>query len=376
MIRKVFSATAIVAFIAVVAILYAIVFAVPKIQGLAVRTEIVEYAELPVQDTVNALFVRNETLYTWPSDGTPQYLIAEGTKVRRGEQVFWADAGGTPQDTPEGVEQVMQAAQGTMAPSEGGVAPMTAIVSYVGDGYEKRITPETMMGLDRSIMGEVPSEATDLRRAWVRAGEPVYRITDNNTWYLVFWKDRTAHNLNEVGGGEAPDEAADADADNNNNDNDDAAGAADAQILEAGASIDDYTIGRRVTLGLGDARVSAKVQAVEERTDGWFVVIESDRYYEDLDRYRKKVVNVIFEEYSGAVIGEAAIAPKDGQDGVYVKQQSGYWKWVPVKVLRRAGSRCLVAENTFTDADQNAVRTVNYYDEVMSDPAAEGYGET
>ncbi|MDR1816384.1 MAG: hypothetical protein LBR00_06930, partial [Clostridiales Family XIII bacterium] len=153
--RRALMIAAVAVFVVVVAVLYAIVFAVPRIQGLSMKTEIVEYADLPVQDTVEALFVRNETLYTWPSSGTPSYLIAEGTKVRRGMQVFWVDAAaeqGVSADEREKIDAVMEAAGGTMQQSEGGVAPMTAIVSYYGDGYEKKITPETMYTLDKSIL--------------------------------------------------------------------------------------------------------------------------------------------------------------------------------------------------------------------------------
>ncbi|MDR1796749.1 MAG: hypothetical protein LBR44_04795 [Clostridiales Family XIII bacterium] len=403
--KRAFMIMAACVFIVAVAVLYTIIFAIPKIQGLSLDTEIVEYADLPVQDTVEGLFVRNETLYSWPTAGVPQYLIAEGTKVRRGMQVFWVDAASAPEGGAESAEAeriaaVVQAADGTMESSEGGVAPVTAIVSYFGDGYEKEITPETMHGLDKGLLAQLPAESTDLTRTFVGAGEPVYRITDNNLWYVVFWKERTAHKLNEVG--QAASEAAsgeplqvegetepDVDASEGVAAEAGASGGASAGeaeestggagggeeklVLETGASIEDYEAGRLVTLDLGTTRVTAKVESVEERPDGWFVVLSSDMYYRDLVKYRKKVVSVIFEEYSGAVIGQKALVEQDGQAGVFVRQQSGTWKWVPVNILRRSGGKCLVSENTYTDAAGDQVRTVNYYDEVMSDPVKEGY---
>jgi hypothetical protein len=254
-----------------------------------------------------------------------------------------------------------------------------------------------MYTLDKGILAELPAESTDLTRAWVGAGEPVYRITDNNLWYLAFWKERTAHKLNEtsssaLAGGasaqapqlevEAEEETAD-DSDSTGKDSDSetnssAATAGEAplaaeEVIETGASIDDYAVGRKVTLDLGATRVTALVHSVEERADGWFVVLSSDMYYKDLVKYRKKAVRVIFEEYSGAVVGRSAIRERDGQQGVYVRQQSGTWKWVPVHVLRTSGGRCLLSEGTFPGEDGAPVTTVNYYDEVMSDPQAEGY---
>jgi len=369
---------AVILYIIAVAALCVILYAAPKIQGFGMQTEIVEYADLPVQDIVEGVFVRDETLYLASASGTPQYLIEEGTKVRRGMQVFWVDAAPEPEGSGEpdaDLEAVKSRAGSDALPSEGGVAPLTAIVNYFGDGYEKKITPEPMAGLTREDIAALPEESTDLVRDYVRAGDPAYRITDNNLWYFVFWKERAAHmeSSEDAQADEAltlPEEEEDADA---------ADAAEEAPPLGAdttlptGALIDDYTAGRVVTLDLGTTRVSAKVESVETRQEGFFVVLSSDMYYRDLVKYRKRVTKVIFEEYSGAVLGARAVAARDGQDGVFVKQQSGTWKWVPVQVLRRSGSLILLSEGTYYDKEGAPVRTVNFYDEVMSDPAEEGY---
>ncbi|MDR3304568.1 MAG: hypothetical protein LBS85_00845, partial [Clostridiales Family XIII bacterium] len=240
------------------------------------------------------------------------------------------------------------------AVNEGGIAPVTAIVSYYADGYEKRFTPENIQSLRRSVMETLPAESTDLTREWVRAGEPVYKITDNNLWYLVFWVQA--------------DEAGEA-AYSEPVTNDAGEETAPAALIAVG----DYKIGADVTLDLETTRVTAAVKSITRQGGEWYIVLSSDMYYKDLVKYRKKDVTIVFAEYSGAVVSEKAISSRDGQAGVYVRQQSGTFKWVPVNILLTTGGKHLISETIYYDAKGQAVRTISYYDEIMSDPASEGY---
>jgi hypothetical protein len=327
-------------FAIIVSGLYAIIYAAPRIEGLGISTDVVRHEQLPIADTVTALFVRDETLYTAVSSGTPNYMISEGTKIRAGSQVMYIEPGVVSPDSQGQDEQIDDDPIAALARtagqdarvSEGGVSPSTAIVSYYGDGWEKRVTPENILSLPKSILDEAPGEATALTREQVRAGEPVYRITNNNLWRVAFWIDD-----------------------------------ADKPIL------DKYAIGRLVTLDLGTTKVSASVESAVPQGRDLFIVLRSDMYYKDLDKYRKRELSVVFSEVSGAVIEKQAVKLKSGRAGVYVKQQSGTFKWVPVNILKESGGRYLVSETNFTDNDGKSVSTIMYYDEIMSNPAEEGY---
>ena len=347
-------------FAIVVSGLYGIIYAAPRIEGIGIRTDVVQYEELPIADDVTALFIRDETLYTAAYSGVPEYMIEGGTKVRAGTQVVYLVPDAEPagiqtiadEDTPKGgvsdgegieadaqeeeQENVFQtmlgAAKSDVVVSEGGVTPWTAIVSYSGDGWEKKVTPENYMKLPKSVLSRAPGEAMDLRRDWVRSGEPVYRMTNNNLWRVAFWIED-----------------------------------ADKTIL------DKYKVGRDVVVVLDTTKVRATVEAAEPRGRDIFVVLRSDMYYKDLDKYRVRELSVVFSEVCGAVIEKKAVKLKSGKTGVYVKQQSGAFKWVPVKVLRESGGRYLIAETSFEDEDGKRVTTIKYYDEIMSNPAADGY---
>ena len=345
-------------FAIVVTGLYGIIYAAPRIEGIGIRTDVVQYDELPIADYVTALFVRDETLYTAAYSGTPQYMIEGGTKVRAGTQVVYLAPGAEPteyqtipvamtptgssgdeiavnemQEEPEDVfAAIIKAAGSNAVTSEGGVTPWTAIVSYSSDGWEKRVTPENIMTLPKAILNSAPAESTGLTREWVRGGDPLYRMTNNNLWRVAFWIED-----------------------------------ADKTIL------DKYTLGRGVTIDLGTTKVRAVVEAAEPRGRDLFVVLKSDMYYKDLDKYRVREIAVVFSEVRGAVIEKQSIKLKSGMTGVYVKQQSGAFKWVPVKVLKESGGRYLIAETSFEGEDGKRVSTIRYYDVIMKNPAAEGY---
>jgi putative membrane fusion protein len=360
--RKAVFVIFVICFIIVVAILYSIIYVTPRIEGIGKDTVIVSYAEFPVQDTVTGVFVRDETLYTAAYAGAPQYMVAEGTKIRAGTQVVYIDPGAAPPqaeaaadgnadagaaiDVSEGVSveaenagpviptmsQVMLSAAGTAVQSEGGVSPTTAIVSYYADGYEKRINPDSIGTLGKSLLDTLPDLALDIERGWTNAGEPVYKITNNNRWQFVFW---------------LPDTVADAEK--------------------------RYVPGVEVTLDLDTTKVAAVIESAERQGEDLYVVLRSDMYYRDLDKFRKQEVHIVFNVYHGAVIDEKSVSEHAGVPGVYVRQQSGTFKWVPVRIVRESEGRYLVSETSYEDAIGGTVATVRYYDEIMSDPSAEGY---
>ena len=339
----------------VVSGLYAIIYAAPRIEGIGIETNIIQYDELPIADDVTAIFVRDETLYKAGYSGAPSYMVAAGTKIRAGTQVVYIDPNG--EDTSiqqisavtadggeeqEGVDEqevqespieaVMRISGEDAVVSEGGVSPFTAIVSYYGDGWEKKVTPENMLTMQKSVIERAPGEAVDLSRGYVKEGEPVYRITNNNLWRVAFWFEN-----------------------------------GDKTIL------DRYKVGRKLTIDLGTTRVRSVVEYAEPRGRDIFVVLSSDMYYRDLDKYRVYDISIIFSEVSGAVIEKKDVKLKNGKAGVYVKQQNGTFKWVPVKIFKESGNRYLIAETFFEDEAGNRIQTIRYYDEIMSDPARQGF---
>jgi hypothetical protein len=59
----------IVAFVVAVAVLYVVIYLVPKVRGFTVATTLLEYGDLPVGDQVEVCFIRTENLYLANSSG-------------------------------------------------------------------------------------------------------------------------------------------------------------------------------------------------------------------------------------------------------------------------------------------------------------------
>ena len=331
---------AVIVFLAVAIGLYIIIYVIPTIAGYATQTYKIEHADLPLMDEEEALFVRDETLYLAWTDGRAEYIAEEGEKVRAGMQVFGINTEESPPKMPVDEESgevispytdIAAAAGEASVTSENGVVPVTAITSYFADGYEQQISLASVYGFNDEMIADIPEESTPIDREWVYTGEPVYKLTDNNIWYVALWLELE-----------------------------------DDMIM-------NYVIGDTVILDLETTKISATVEDVKMRENDWFILLSSDMYYRDLVKYRKKTVIVIFEEYSGAVIENESIISKDDHPGVYVKQRTGAFKWVPIERIRTSEGKCIIAEDVFYDDDGNQVDTINYYDEILRNPKKEGY---
>ena len=344
--KKLVPIIAVIVFLAIAVGLYVIIYVYPTIAGYAKQTYVMEHKELPLMDEEEVLFVRNETLYLAWGNGQASRIAAEGEKVRLGTQIYAIDSA-----VPEGEEgeaqeeendedndkviadfdSIIPTAGANAVVSENGFAPVTAIASYYADGYEGQINMDTLPTLSKDIFETLPDEAAPLSRDWVRTGDPIYKLTDNNFWHVALWVD-----------------------------------------LKSDA-LANYEVGNTVTLDMETTKITAKIEEVVQGDKDCFVLISSDMYYKDLVKYRKKNIKIIFAEYSGAIIENSSIISVDDRPGVYVKQRSGTFKWIPIKVRMVSGEQSIVFEDKFYDDEGIQIDTVDYYDEILKDPKSEGY---
>jgi putative membrane fusion protein len=304
-------------------------FAIPKIEGLSENTAVLEYGDLHVLDKAEVLVVRDETLFGSKKSGAVNYEEAEGTKVRKGVKLISVDEGaGSP--TSAAIDQIIADAGDSLKMTGSFKANRTAVVSYYADGYEEKLSAETMGSVTRGDLESCPSKGKSLKTDRVTAGEPVYKLADNNEWYMIYW-------------------------------------------TKAGNDAERYATGSAVKVSLGDSQIDAEVYYAEPEGDALKVILRSDMYYEDLMLVRKADAEIVFAEYKGLIADRKNIMARDGADGVFVKQRSGGYTWVPVKVLKETDDKCTLAADIYYDADGQQVNTVDYYDEVLADPKSGGY---
>jgi hypothetical protein len=125
----------------------------------------------------------------------------------------------------------------------------------------------------------------------------------------------------------------------------------------------------------GDGDVVAKIDSITDDDGDFRIILRCDRYYKAMAEKRRTSVNIILSEYKGVVIDAKCIILRDGKPGVFVKQRSGNFRWIPVKIDEEhsTGAKYIISVGTYQDENEKTVSTVNYYDEVLKNPAALGY---
>jgi hypothetical protein len=316
-------------FISAAAALYAYLYLIPGIEGMSEETQILEYGELPILDKTELLIVRDETLFGSKRSGSVAYEQEEGAKVRKGVRIAsvedGAAGGGT---TSSAAARVRKISGDAIEMTDTFTADKTAVVSYYADGYEGRLSVDALRSITRGDLESCPDEGKSLKTARVAAGDPVYKLTNNNEWYMIYWK-RT----------------------------------------ERGQK--GYSTGAAVTVNLGDASVDAEIYDVEAHYGTDKVILRSDMYYEDLTRVRKAAAEIVFSRITGLIADSKNIVRKEGASGVFVKQRGGGYKWVPVYVIAESDGKSALSVGVYNDQKEGKqVDTVNYYDEILADPNA------
>jgi putative membrane fusion protein len=337
----------VVVFILAVAGLYTVIFIIPDFKGALRKTAVLEYGNLEISDDVTAYIVRDETVYLAARTGEIRYYVGEGVKVRKDVKLLDIVAGSgpvVPESTAEAENAEADSDASEMAAlrsrigGNGVVLEQNAtkeggVVSYHIDGYESLFSFENFASLTREAVAGATDPVVNVTRhdGRVARGDPIYKLLDNTQWYMVFWFDKTS------------------------------------------GAIANYKSGGTVTARMPDGEVSGRIEDVVDQGDAWRVILGFDRYYENLAQLRRADVTVVVADYKGLLVANESIAARDGTVGVYAKQRSGDFKFIPVNILRSDGLRSIVSASSFTDSEGKQIGTVNIYEEILCDP--EQFGE-
>ena len=116
-----------------------------------------------------------------------------------------------------------------------------------------------------------------------------------------------------------------------------------------------YTKGTSVTLQLPKGDVKCRTLDIIDDQGQWLILLESDRYYEDLPKLRKENVTVVTSDYEGLLLANESIATEDGQPGVFVKDLGGDFVFRPVIDLIDTMSPSNAAVNRIVSQPVDAV---------------------
>ncbi|MBQ8589101.1 MAG: hypothetical protein IJ486_01425 [Firmicutes bacterium] len=308
-------------FIVIIALVI-IIYVLPKVSDAFTPTVILEYGKMQVTDDVTCYIIRNEQVITASGTGTTTYYVDEGVKSRKGSRI--ADINGT-----------------------GYFCPATGVVSYYCDGLESQYSPDTMETLD---LLPIPTEEElendpdayafpepeNMHRTAVNAGEPLYKLVNNDIWY--------------------------------------------AACRVESASIVKYQKGAKISIVLPLDTVQGTVEKIVDKGDYWMVILKFNRYYEDMPKLRRLEATVITSDNSGLIVPNESLTQEEGVTGVYVKDISGNYNFTRVKVITTDGEFSLLESTSFNEKQEDGttvkVSTVDIYDEIQRKPQSKPRTET
>ncbi len=304
----------IVIYLIIIALLYGIIYIVPQVSDIFVETYTAEYDTLQVTDETTCLFIRNEKVYTAGAGGSVNREVKEGRMMRAGAHI--ADVGNTAY-----------------------YSDMKGIVSYDYDGLETVYTPDSLDKLTASALDQVKESAMlEMSSKEAAAGDAIFKIADNQKWYLACWIDK-----------------------------------ADAEKYDEGGSVlVDFKDGVGKTKS---TQISMAVQSKTEQGGLVRMILSCNRHYEDFSEYRIKECTLIASSTSGIFLETDSIVEEDGQKGVYVVDKLGNYNFTPIKILDQEGDITVVEKNYFYDAKGVAVETVQNYFEILRPDVKATQGE-
>lgn len=306
--------------------LYVVIEIIPMLSGALTGTETLTYGDLRVSESVECYLVRSETVYGAPSDGIADYKASEGDLVKRGSTVMAFDASAGDGDQESEYRDYMERLGNSLLTGNPETAQMRGVFSTYIDGYERLFAPDALEDLTYEAVRRLSIKGTDVARKRALEGEPLYKISDNRSWYLVFWTDPDA-----------------------------------AQRYESGA---------KVTAILPQGQIAATVYGLSEEGDRVKVILRSNRYYAGFAKERILEGEIVTIDQRGLLVGNHCLTTKDGVVGVYVKDTIGEYHFKPVRTIATDGKQTLVLEGVYYDENGQPVETVNVYDEVLKKPEA------
>lgn len=311
-------------YLALLVILYLVIYVVPKVTTIFETTQVLETGTLTVSCDGTGYIVKDETITT--ADGTGELVqsVFEGTVVKKGTKIVSIDNKDSDSGIRSKYKPFLKKLRNYAGVKPGSDAPISGVCSYSMDGNEKYFAIDNLDRIKKDKVESLDYDTLDLKRNSAKKGEPVFKISRDDNWYVVFWFEKE--------------------------------------------QAKEYEDGMDAILNFPDGSVPAKVFAVHKDDSLYKVIFYVNSYYESFASTRKADITIVKSNNTGLIIDNDCIVDKKGVTGVYVKDKDGDYQFKPIKVKASDGKQSVVYDATFTNENYELVETVNVYDEVLRDP--------
>ena len=310
--------------------LYLVIILVPKVTDIFETTETLEPGNLTLSCEGTGYLVKREAIATADRAGDIDYRLDDGTVVGKDWKILTINSGEAIQETGSGnvssaFASQMNELKGFDRLVETNKSPISGILCLSFDGNEKYFSPENLDSITREEAEKRSLKKKSLSRSNTTAGDPLFKITSDGTWYMVCWlKEKERENFDE---------------------------------------------GQEISLSLPEGDVQGKIIGIKKEDKNYYrLIISSNWGYKDLAEARKVDFTMSGKDVSGLLIDNGCIVRKHGTQGVYVRDKNGDYQFTPIQVISTDGSHSIVTGTRFYDDKGKMVITVSVYDEILKNP--------
>ncbi|MDR2457892.1 MAG: hypothetical protein LBD41_05375 [Clostridiales Family XIII bacterium] len=303
-----------------------VIFILPFFQkDKNIKTDIIKYGKVKISTKKNALLIRNEKLYVSSLSGRIVERPNEGEKIRKGESLFFIDTNvniPTKGGLGKNIRNKILKNSGDLSETSGSTAQNTRVLSYWTDGNEKNFKHANIEGIMKKDINK-NYEMVNLKRKYIKRGDPFYKLVDNSKIYFVFFVDKSEN------------------------------------------TFDTFKEDEKLMIRNNYIYITGIIKAVYEEDNEKKIVVESNMYFPDFNKKRKIKLEFVFDEFAGLKIMKDSVVKKRGKVGVYKKYLDGSIEFVPIKILGENEKECVIVADRFYDDKKKEVLTVDYYDKIV-----------
>ena len=254
-------------YIAALLILYIVVEVLPKVTDIFETTQVLEPGTLKVSYETKGYFIKDEYIGIAPESGKVQYLVGKGTAVKKGHPVVSVEAG-EKSSKESRFSKYTDRLKGYEGLLEDYNAPISGVFSLTIDGYEEYFSIGNLDKIERDKVEQLSYGSVSLERDSVIKGEPVYKISADDKWYVLCWVGKDV--------------------------------------------VESYSEGREVSLELPEGTVDATVYSVKKDGSDYRVVFYLDVYYKAFCESRAEDMSIVTSDNEGLIVYNKCIVEKDG----------------------------------------------------------------
>ncbi len=314
-------------YLAILVLLYVVIYVVPKVTDLFETTQVLENGTLVISCDAEGYFVKDETINLAKKTGKIKYKVVEGTAIKNGTVIAsYEEEAEEDEDVSGKYEKMLENLDGYDGLKKGMKAKVSGVLSFSMDGNEKYFEIDNLDKITKEGVDGLSYGVTDLKRENVAKGEPIFKVSSDDNWYVVCWLDKKS-----------------------------------AKTFEEGVEVD---------LELPDGKAAAVVDSVKKDKNGsdYKVVFFSNAYYKTFASTRKAAMTVVKSNNTGLIVDNECITEVDGVKGVFVVDKNGDYHFKPINITASDDKQSVLSEKTFTNDKYELVETVVVHDEVLRDP--------